>query len=132
MQSTTFRVLWYSYIGMLLALGIGRTLYSLIYGNVLQVSAIYPVLSASVIGLGIYGFVKKQSYFQQFIWKVVFWLCTLISATLAAFFIYLLSMYQQNSQSVIYIGVSVILFLPCQYALFNYVYADETLWTSDV
>lgn len=128
MKTISYRYFWFFYIGVILTLGIGRSLFSIIYSDILQVSMIYPMLSATVIALGIYGFTTRQGYFQQFVWKLVFWLCTLISATLAALFIYLLSSYQENSHTVLYIGVSVLLLFPCQYALFNYVYADDTLW----
>lgn len=129
---TASHIFWYFYIGVLLIIGLGRTVLSMTTNESFQVSTLYPALSAIIIGFGIYGFTTRRGYFQQLIWKVIFWLCTLISATLTALFIYLLSSYQENSQTVPYVGLSVLLLLPSQYALFNYVYSDETLWKNTV
>lgn len=130
MQMIVSRYFWYFYIALLLVLGIGRSVFSFLHSDTMQISMLYPPLSAAVISVGIYGFVTQQGILQSFLWKVVFWLCTLMSATLTALFIYLLSSYQENSLTVSFIGFGIALLLPSQYALFNYIYTNDALWNN--
>ena len=124
------KYLWSIYAGLLLILGFGRMMQKIMTETGGFGSRYGPVLIATIIALGVIGYVFQQRIAWNWAWKGVFWLLALASVGMGVVAVYLLFSVGPGSYGVVglLVGLLVIL-LPGQRQLFGYAYRSSSLWS---
>ena len=125
------KYVWSIYIGLLLILGFGRMVQKIITETGGFGSRYGPAIAATIIAIGVFGYVFQRQIARNWFWKAVFWLLAIASAGLLAFVVCLL--FSAGSGSYRSVGLIIVVLLvlsPAQRQLFGYAYRSPQLWGS--
>jgi len=126
--SVPSRMLWGTYVVLILALGVGRTIEKILADSGGLLSRYGPAAGAVVVAIGVAGYALSRRIGWRWMWQGVFVLTLLGCAGLLALEFIVITTDDAPWRIHLMILAGAVLLVPAQFALFRYAFRQPDIW----